>query len=805
LKKILHLSILALFSSLPIFGQTLSNVAIIQNIDVVHLSSDFWGSGMSFYDFDNDGWDDLTIPLENDSIAFFKNNGGTYTQIGSFLYSIGELRQLLWVDYDNNGTMDICVTYDDLGIRLYKNDGQYNFSDVTSIVGIDNDPAKTWGISFADPDGDGDLDLYVAYYQGQTGTLNTNKYYQNQGNGTFEEKGALLGVDDGLKLSFIGVWFDYDNDDRIDLHVINDKFAYGDALYRNLGDGTFADVAVAEGIQNMGHDPMSCSVSDYNNDGNQDVFVTDVNNGQLLYGVPANNKLFKNQSGGNFIDVAPAMNLDSNIFAWGALWVDYNNDGFEDLYIATAEFGVIINPQPSLFYRNNGGQSFTLINDSILSNVAAASVCPVKGDINNDGFYDVAVLNNSSFSHVLANSGNSNNYIKITPVLNQSNRQAIGAKVKVYADGMAQYQTVFCGSGMCAQNSQHMIFGVNAAPIVDSVVITYPDGAVSKKYNLAVNQSYTIHPPFTQYVNLANGEDTLIVCHDDTLFLGQSGYSQYLWNTGSNADILTVTQAGNYSFSALGQGDTLIQSNELTVLFEDALLYQEFVQQPICGGPTDGTVELVFANPADSLHTIVWSNGDSGVLADSLQTGMYNYTITTLNSCQYSGAISILDPPIIEVVFITTPATDFHGGSVVFYPFGGEAPFIYTMDSAVVASQISNLAPGTYQVVVEDANGCSVVVQFTINDESSAALDAHQPAPYQVFYTDNALFICSEMNKEIQQVQLIDMMGSNVKMGSDWTNAGATCIRTSVNVPSGIYRVMITTTREGFSASLVIE
>lgn len=805
MRKIVGLCIFALFSSLPIIGQTLTNVAMSQNIDAVHLSSDLWASGMSFYDFDNDGWDDLTLPLENDSIAFFKNNGGTYSRIGSYLYSIGELRQLLWVDYDNNGTMDICITYDDLGIRLYKNDGQYNFTDVTSSVGIEDDPAKTWGISFADPDGDGDLDLYVAYYQSPIAPFNTNKYYQNQGNGTFVEKGALLGIDDDMKLSFLGVWFDYDNDDRIDLHVINDKFAYGDALYRNLGDGTFADVAVAEGIQNMGHNPMSCSVSDYNNDGNQDVFVTDVNTGQILNGVPANNKLFKNQSGGNFIDVAPSMNLDSNIFAWGALWVDYNNDGFEDLYIATAEFGVIINPKPSLFYRNNGGQSFTLINDSILSNIEAASVCPVKGDINNDGFYDIAVLNNATFSHLLANSGNSNNYIKITPVLNQANRQAIGAKVKVYAGGMTQFQTVFCGSGMCAQNSQHMIFGVNTASIVDSVVITYPDGAITKKYNLAVNQSYTIHPPITQYVDLANGADTLTVCHSDTLFLGHSGYSQYQWNTGSNNDILAVTQPGTYFYSALGQADTLIQSNELTVFFEDLVLYQELITQPICGGSETGTAELFFANPADSAHTILWSNGDVGVFADSLQIGTYNYTITTLNSCEYSGTISIVDPPVFEVVFITTPATDLNGGSVDFYPFGGTAPYSFTLDSTTVTSTIINLIPGNYEVVVEDANGCSVVVQFTIYDESSAAVNEDQSTPYQVFYADNALFVCSDLNKEIQEIQLIDMTGQLVKIGNDWTNSSDECLRKLVNVPNGIYRVIIRTTSGEFSSALFIE
>ena len=189
---------------------------------------------------------------------------------------------------------------------------------------------------------------------------------------------------------------------------------------------------------------MTSSISDYNNDGFQDMFITDFGLDLTPSGEgPYRYKLFTNQNGLSFIEEAALRNVDSDIFGWGALWVDYDNDAYEDLYVATGNNFGVLDPTMPMFYRNEEGSTFTSINDSIEGDVTTFSFCPVKGDLNNDGFYDVAVLNKDTLPNLLLNEGNSNNYIKITPVGLISNRMAIGSQIRVHAGGVNQLQTVF--------------------------------------------------------------------------------------------------------------------------------------------------------------------------------------------------------------------------------------------------------------------------------------------------------------------------------------------------------------------------
>jgi hypothetical protein len=437
------------------------------------------------------------------------------------------VREILWVDYDNDLDLDICISYYDKGIRLYQNDGSFNFTNITSLAGISEYPFQAYGFSFADPDADGDLDLYVGSHEipGVFFSPQANLYYENQGNGTFLEKGQLLGIDNGLQPTFMPVWFDFNNDQNIDLALINDKQLWNDAMYANLGNGVFVDSASLTGFSNDGHNPMTLSVSDFNNDGFQDVFKTDVGSNTQINGLALEHKLFQNNSG-NFVDIAQGSGLDTNIFSWGALWVDYNNDGFEDLYIATAEGTGF----ESLLYRNNAGLSFELINDSINGNITSTSYCPVKGDIDNDGFYDIVVVNEMEDPDVLLNSGNENNFVKIDLVGNYSNQKGIGSTIEVYANGEHQTQTVFCGSGICAQNSQHKIFGIGTATAVDSIVITFPSGLVMTKTNLAANANYTIIEQVPQVVDFNSGMDTVYACDGDQFDIGIPGWINYNWS-----------------------------------------------------------------------------------------------------------------------------------------------------------------------------------------------------------------------------------------------------------------------------------
>lgn len=805
----MKIAIVALFLLIvtSLSAQTLTDIAAAQNISMIQSAANHWANGASFYDFNEDGWDDLTLPTNSDSIAFFRNNNGNFTPLPS-LYAPGQVRQISWVDFDNDGELDLFVSFFNVGVRLYKNTGGFTFIDHTVAAGIDPSPFKAYGFAFGDPDSDGDLDVYISSYEavGYVPSPTPNRYYENQGNGTFIDKASAYGIDNGLQITFMPVWFDYNNDNLLDLHVINDRQLTSDAMYRNDGMNSYSELAVPLGIDNAGHQPMTISVSDFDNDGYQDVFKTDIANGfTITNGVPVDYKLYKNNAGTGFTNVAAAMNIPVNSFAWGALWVDYNNDCYEDLYVATAFIDTLLNAdQTSLFYRNNQGLNFEQIGDSINGDIVCSSYCPIKGDINNDGFYDLFVLNDNVAPNVLLNSGNANNYIRITAVGTTSNRQAIGSVIKVFANNTCQTQTVFCGSGICAQNTQHLIFGTGSATLVDSVWITFPSGIVTKKYNLAVNEDYEIKEIVTAYVDIVSGVNQIQSCLGDTIQLSALGYVNYEWSTGSHASSISVHSTGLYSFQAENMtGDTVFQSNALFVNFNAPLLYQEIIVNVPCGNANVGSAEIV-VNQSQFVDSIFWSNGELGSLNDSLNPGTYVYSITSVFGCVQTDSVTLVATPPFSTQYLTTPATDVSGGSIQFFTWGGVAPFTFVLDTTTYSSLISDLAPGTYQVIVTDASGCSYTVEFVIDDQTTAGFSDLSDGSYRVYFADQQLFVCSLAESiQAEGISVYDMMGTEV-LNSNWDQKNAQCVSHYCNLPKGIYQVRIESASAVVSKTLVI-
>ena len=786
------------------FGQTYMDVAASQNVSFNESAPLTYAFGMSFYDFDEDGWDDLTFPTNSDSIVFYRNVNGSFQQIESYIVAIGAVREIVWVDYDNDLDLDICISYHDKGIRLYENDGLYNFSNVTAASGISEYPFQAYGFSFADPDNDGDLDLYVGSHEIQGVFLapQRNFYYENQGNGNFIEKGQALGIDNGYQPTFMPVWFDYNNDDLLDLAIINDKQLWNDGLYKNLGNGNFSESAVATGFSNDGHNPMTLSIADFNNDGFQDVFKTDVGMDAMTNGVPLDHKLYQNNSGIDFSDIAQGSGLDTNIFSWGALWVDYNNDCFEDLFVATSE-----GPgYESLLFRNNAGLSFELMNDSISGNISSTSYCPVKGDINNDGFYDVVLLNEMVDPNVLLNSGSANNYIKLDLVGTYSNQKAIGSTIEVYANGYHQTQTVFCGSGMCAQNSQHKIFGLGSALSADSVIVTFPMGIVAKKYNLLANSSYVIKEQIVQAVELNTGVDTVYACDGEQFDIGIQGWFNYAWNTGSQNSILTVDSTGWYSFEASNaSGDTLFVCTPIYYDFETELNVVPALVQPLCGETNGGSAELILS-PSQLVANVSWSNGVQGTINQSLASGNYFYDILTNNDCTYNGFITIENSPILTSQVITTSVCDTLLGSAEVFVWGGTNPMIYLLGTDTVSNPIISLQAGTYNVVVFDAAGCSDTVTFEIIDNSTASLLSLESITSTIFFHSGYLRVLSANLASLKSIDVFNMMGAKVSSNTQWEFSidGKSAMLKMDDISSGVYRVVVVYHNALESTSIVV-
>ena len=797
----LFVKLSACFFLLSSYGQTYTDVAASQNVSFVQSMPQTYASGMSFYDFDKDGWDDLTFPTNSDFILMYRNVNGTFQQIESFIVSMGSVRQIVWVDYDNDEDLDVCISYHDMGIQLQENDGNFNFTDVTASTGLTTQPFQAYGFAFADPDADGDLDMYVASHEipGIFLAPMHNLYYENQGNGTFVEKAQSLGIDNGYQPTFMPAWFDYDNDDDLDLAIINDKEYWTDAFYHNSA-GVYEDTASFLGFENNGHNPMSLSVADYNNDGFQDVFKTDVGSDVSINGVPLDHKLYRNNFGTGFTEVAQGSGLDTNIFSWGSLWVDYDNDCFEDLVIATA----LGSGTESLLFKNNAGSSFTLMNDSINGNLVHTAYSPIKGDIDNNGFYDVVILNEMADPNVLLNSGNGNHYIKLDLIGNYSNAQAIGSKIEVFANGQHQTQTVFCGSGLCVQNSQHKIFGLGTSLVADSVVVTFPSGIIMKEYNLPADSNYIIHEQVTEFVDLNQGVDTVYACPGDQFVIGMEGYINYEWSNGSIDSLVTVQSSGWYSYNATNQAmDTLFVSNVIYYDFEYPMSVVESLTDPGCGQGSDGAIDLILT-PIQFVSSVDWSNGNTGPNISGLTAGTYSYTVTTNHACVYTGSIVLQNTPVFTTQVLTEPFSDTDMGSANFFMWGGVAPYTFVLDGNPVSNPVTNLNPGNYDIYITDANGCTDTVNFVIANTSTASLNSLDSSSVFAVVENGQIFISSPLMDEIQSIELFDMMGAKVMGATSWDfdASSHSSFHRVDSLAKGIYRVVLTF--ENFRTSLSV-
>ncbi|SDS53607.1 Por secretion system C-terminal sorting domain-containing protein [Formosa sp. Hel1_31_208] len=438
----------------------------------------FLGNGVSFCDFDNDGWDDITLTSEDgDEVRFFKNvNGSFVEQNYNLQYLNYETRSVTWVDFDNDGDNDLFVTSETVGNKLLENLGNMTFQDITSTSGISINNLYTYGASWGDYNNDGFLDVFLS----NRTFLVPNKLYKNDGDGTFTDVSFQAGIDLNPVLSFCSAFLDINNDGFQDIYVSNDKVNLKSKLYKNNGDGTFDDISMSSGTD-MSIDAMTVTVGDYNSDGYFDIYVT--NNS-------AGNYLLKNNGDETFTNVSGPTGTILNSFSWGAVFFDADNNKALDLYVSTAAQSTT----SAGFYLNNGSDSFTLSNSSFPNN-NRASHSNAAGDINNDGLIDLVVTNNYDDdiflwknTSVLSNS----NWIKLKFIGTTSNREGVGTRIEISVNGEKQYLYTHCGEGYLSQNSKLKHIGLGDSTIIDYIKLTWLSGVEDIIYNVPVNQVLTV-------------------------------------------------------------------------------------------------------------------------------------------------------------------------------------------------------------------------------------------------------------------------------------------------------------------------
>lgn len=477
-------------------SQTLVDVTPASGLGGFPLSTLDFGTGLCAGDFDGDGDVDLVIPdRPGHPIRFFRNDGGMQfadTSAASGLGLTGNARACQAADVDNDGDLDVLIGNSGQLPQLWINDGLAHFTDEAAARGLTHTTSQ-WSAGFGDYDNDGWLDLYVGnrFRGGVVGLLEPNILYRNVGGGQFVDVTAQAGVAHSGGATFVGAFFDQDEDGWPDLFCANDfgQVFAANELYRNNGDGTFGPAGAALDADDA-MDAMGFDFVDAFCDGGLDYFCSD-NPADHLFRVfdPAL---------GRYVDETARFGLTAGLIGWAAHFADFDNDGWPDLHVvhAGAANHLYRNPaQP----RAAGAPWIRAANPS---SPTAFQTTAVVADFDDDGRVDVlhrmiGVPGEPAAHEGLVMQRNVaplQHWISVRAVGAASNRDGLGARIEARAGGRTQRQYVRQNTGFLSGNDRRCHFGLGRATHVD-LEVHWPSGQVQSLRGLAADRVYTVTEP----------------------------------------------------------------------------------------------------------------------------------------------------------------------------------------------------------------------------------------------------------------------------------------------------------------------
>src|SRR5437867_5844644 len=489
------------------------------------------GSGCTFFDYDSDGWPDILLVNGMDwpgherrrtTMQLYRNNrNGTFTDVTRQarldveMYGIGVAAG----DYDNDGFEDLYITGFGQN-RLFHNNGDGTFNDATGRAGLGGYESLSTSAAWFDYDRDGHLDLLVANYvrwspqqdifcslDGRTKSYCTPQAYpgttcwlfRNRGDGTFEDVTGKAGLHDPTSKSLGVTVIDYDMDGWPDVFIANDT--QPNKLYHNNRNGTFSETAVSAGVafseDGAARAGMGADAADYDNSGLPSLVVT--NFSEQMVG------LYRNEGHGFFIDEAPRSEIGKSsrlTLGFGCFFFDVDLDGRLDLLVANGHIDESIRrieshigyaESPHLFH-NEGGGKFRdvvgLVGKSFNQPKVARGAA--YGDFDNDGDLDVLITTNNGPAYLFRNDCAANHSIRFRTVGAKSNRDGIGANIRIWTPEGVRWLAVKSGSSYLSQSDRTVTFGLGRFESIERAAIEWPSGVKQELGKLAADRTYVV-------------------------------------------------------------------------------------------------------------------------------------------------------------------------------------------------------------------------------------------------------------------------------------------------------------------------
>ena len=480
------------------------------------------GGGGAWADLNGDGRPELIVARNGQNRVMRNLGGGTLSDVTAFAGLEGVIdvtHSVTVVDFDNDGDQDIFFGNNGQN-RLWQNQGSGVFEDVSAASGLDGDSRNTASVTWADYDNDGFLDVFMVNHIQEKGAGGPphicwgDQMFHNNGDGSFTDLSQALGVDEqqagipgcGLATTFS----DYDSDGDMDLFVINDfgRYTQPNVLYRNDGPGPnpgdwiFTNVS-ATSRANFEIFGMGISMADVYNNGHWDFYTTHA----------GPNKFAVGDGRGGFDEAAVALDISvPGFISWGCDFADFDLDGNIDLVVATGNLPGSIWPteQSTHLFLNTGWGSFV----EVAGLVGMLDTQQTRGlataDYDDDGDVDVFLGNVGGTAVLYRNDGGlGNNFLKVTLTGQIGNRDAIGSRIRIEANGVKQQREINGGSSFMSMNYREALFGLGSSSRVDSLEVTFPSGIVYTLADVDANERVAMIEPLVTIMGTVDRANTV--------------------------------------------------------------------------------------------------------------------------------------------------------------------------------------------------------------------------------------------------------------------------------------------------------